>query len=50
MTPRYTPHFTLAGLHRQPVAVAFDAPTIVSDTGLLTLRDLDRRLGVGDHQ
>ncbi len=45
MTPRYTPHFTLAGLHRQPVAVAFDAPTIVSDTGLLTLRDLDRRLG-----
>ena len=45
MTPRYTPHFTLPKVHRQPVAVAFDAPVIVSDTGLLTLRDLDRRLG-----
>lgn len=45
MTPRYSPHFTLASLHRQPVAVAFDAPRIVSDTGLLTVRDLDRRLG-----
>lgn len=45
MTPRYTPHFTLAGLHRQPVAVAFDAPRIVSDTGLLTLRYLDCGLG-----
>jgi hypothetical protein len=45
MTPRHTPHFTLAKAHRQPVAVAFDGPDIVSDTGLLTLRDLDRRLG-----
>jgi Transposase DDE domain group 1 len=45
MTPRYSPHFTLPEVHRQPVAVAFDAPVIVSDTGLLTLRDLDRRLG-----
>lgn len=45
MTPRYTPHFTLAQVHRQPVAVAFDAPDIVSDTGLLTVRDLDQRLG-----
>jgi hypothetical protein len=45
MTPRYCPHFTLAGLHRQPVAVAFDAPRIVSDTGLLTVRALDQRLG-----
>jgi hypothetical protein len=45
MTPCYRPHFTLAGLHRQPVAVAFDAPTIVSDTGLLTVRDLHRGLG-----
>jgi hypothetical protein len=45
MTPRYTPHFTLARAHRQPVAVAFDGPDIVSDTGLLTVRDLDGRLG-----
>src|SRR5919201_5254475 len=45
MTPRYTPHFTLSQVHRQPVTVAFDAPDIVSDTGLLTVRDLDQRLG-----
>jgi hypothetical protein len=36
---------TLARLPRQPVAVAFDAPDIVSDTGLLTLRCLDQQLG-----
>jgi hypothetical protein len=35
MTPRYFPHFTLPEVHRQPVAVAFDAPDIVTDTGLL---------------
>ncbi|MBV8784845.1 MAG: IS1380 family transposase [Gammaproteobacteria bacterium] len=45
MTPHYTPHFTLSRAHRQPVTVAFDAPDIVSDTGLLTVRDLDQRLG-----
>jgi DDE family transposase len=45
MTPRYSPHFTLPDVHRQPVAVAFDAPRIVSDTGLLTVRALDQRLG-----
>jgi Transposase DDE domain group 1 len=45
MTPRYSPHFTLSAVHRQPVAIAFDAPPIVSDTGLLTVRELDRRLG-----
>jgi Transposase DDE domain group 1 len=45
MTPRYSPHFTLPDVHRQPVAVAFDAPDIVSDTGLLTVRALDQRLG-----
>src|SRR6516225_5947503 len=45
MTPRYSPHFSLTGLHRQPVAVAFDAPPIVSDTGLLSVRSLDNRLG-----
>jgi hypothetical protein len=45
MTPRYSPHFTLPEVHRQPVAVAFDAPDIVTDTGLLTVRALDQRLG-----
>src|SRR5277367_4742569 len=45
MTPRYSPHFTLAAVHRQPVAVAFDSPPIVSDTGLLTVRSLDQGLG-----
>src|SRR5262249_26403972 len=45
MTPRYSPHFTLPNVHRQPVAVAFDAPDIVSDTGLLTVRTLDQQLG-----
>jgi hypothetical protein len=45
MTPRYSPHFSFPELHRQPVAVAFDAPPIVADTGLLPLRDLDQRLG-----
>src|SRR3954452_18636582 len=45
MTPRSTPDLTFPDLHRQPVAVAFDAPDIVSDTGLLTLRDLDHQLG-----
>lgn len=45
MTPRYTPHFTLNQAHRQPLAVAFDGPDIVTDTGLLTVRDLDQRLG-----
>ncbi len=45
MTPRYSPHFTFPDVHRQAVAVAFDAPDIVTDTGLLTLRDLDQRLG-----
>jgi hypothetical protein len=45
MTPRYTPHFTLNKVHRQPLAVAFDGPDIVTDTGLLTVRELDQRLG-----
>lgn len=45
LTPRYAPHFTFAAVHRQPVAVAFDAPDIVSDSGLLTVRARDRRLG-----
>jgi hypothetical protein len=45
MTPRYSPYLNLPGIHRQPVAVAFDAPPIVADTGLLGLRDLDQKLG-----
>ncbi len=45
MTPRYSPHFTLPEVHRQPVAVAFDAPDIVTDTGRRTVRALDQRLG-----
>jgi hypothetical protein len=45
MTPRYCPHFTFPDVHPQPVAVTFDAPPIVADTGLLTLRQLDQRLG-----
>jgi hypothetical protein len=45
MTPRYTPYLNLPVMHRQPVAVAFDAPAIVADTGLLGLRDLDEKLG-----
>src|SRR6516164_3176167 len=45
MTPRYAPHFTLPDVHRQPVAVAFDAPDIVTDPGLLTVLALDKRLG-----
>jgi len=45
MTPRYDPHLSLSGIHPQPVAVAFDAPAIVADTGLLGLRQLDQGLG-----
>jgi len=45
MTPRYSPHFTFAQVQRQSVAVAFDAPPLVCDTGLLTVRSLDQRLG-----
>src|SRR5689334_4707304 len=45
MTPRYSPHFTIAQVQRQSVSVAFDAPPVVSDTGLLTVRCLDQRLG-----
>jgi hypothetical protein len=45
MTPRYTPYLNLPAIHRQGVAIAFDAPPIVSDTGLLGLRELDQKLG-----
>lgn len=45
MTPRYTPYLNLPDIHPQGVAIAFDAPPIVTDTGLLGLRDLDQKLG-----
>src|SRR5271156_4600701 len=45
MTPRYTHHLNLPNLHPQGVAIAFDAPPIVTDAGLLGLRDLDQKLG-----
>src|SRR5437763_10613105 len=45
MATRSTPDLTYSDLGRQPVAVAFDAPDIVSGAGLLPLRDLDCKLG-----
>jgi Transposase DDE domain group 1 len=45
MTPRYTPYLNLPDIHPQGVAIAFDAPPIVTDAGLLGLRDLDQKLG-----
>ena len=45
MTPRYTPHLILPDMQPQPVAIAFDAPPIVVDTGLLGMRYLDQKLG-----
>ncbi|MFL5863933.1 MAG: IS1380 family transposase [Solirubrobacteraceae bacterium] len=45
MATRSTSDLTFPDLLPQAVEVAFDAPEIVSDTGLLTLRDLDRQLG-----
>jgi Transposase DDE domain group 1 len=45
MTTRSTPDFTLWNQQRQQVGVTFDGPDIVSDTGLLTLRHLDKQLG-----
>src|SRR5262245_54577148 len=39
-------HLTLDGVGPQPVRVTFDGAPIVSDTGLLAVRALDRRLGV----
>jgi hypothetical protein len=40
------PHLTLTDVGSQPVRVTFDGAPIVSDTGLLAVRALDRRLGV----
>lgn len=45
MKLRSTPELTVWDRPGQRVTVAFDAPDIVSDTGLLTVRDLDTRLG-----
>ena len=39
-------HFTLWKLGRQPVDVTFDGGQIVSDTGLLAVRALEKPLGV----
>jgi Transposase DDE domain group 1 len=39
------PDLTFFSGQRQPATVTFDAPDIVSDTGLLTLRHLDVQLG-----
>lgn len=39
---------TFWDLPRQPVTVVFDGPPMVTDTGLLTLRLLDKRLGYLD--
>jgi hypothetical protein len=41
-----TPHVTLRHAGPQQVLVTFDGPRLVSDAGLLAVRDLDRRLGV----
>lgn len=41
-------HFTLWQAGRQRLELAFDAPLLVGDAGLLTLRLLDRQLGVLD--
>lgn len=39
-------YFTLSGLAPQPIRVAFDAPPITADAGLLAVRVLDKSLGV----
>jgi Transposase DDE domain group 1 len=45
MTPDTVGELTFLGRCRQPLSVVFDGPDIVTDTGLLALRDLDQRLG-----
>ena len=45
MTARSACDLTFPAVDRQAVSVVFDAPDIVSDTGLLTLRQLDHQLG-----
>src|SRR5579872_778097 len=40
------PHVTLDPTGPQQLLVTFDGPTVVTDAGLLAVRDLDRRLGV----
>jgi hypothetical protein len=48
MTPSCTPELSFSDPSRPPAHVVCDAPDLVSDTGLLTLRDLDLRLGYLD--
>src|ERR1051325_8481790 len=45
MAPRSATDLTFPCLDRQDVRVCFDGPDIVSDTGLLGLRQLDHQLG-----
>lgn len=45
MTTRSACDLTFPAVDRQAVTVVFDAPAIVSDTGLLCLRHLDHQLG-----
>jgi hypothetical protein len=45
MTARTAADLSFAAVDRQAVAVRFDAPAIVSDAGLLSLRQLDVHLG-----
>ena len=40
------PHLTVGRVGSQPVQLTFDGAPVVSDTGLLAVRALDRRLGV----
>ena len=46
MVAAVSPQVILERADSQPVLLTFDGPQIVSDTGLLAVRALDRRLGV----
>jgi hypothetical protein len=46
MSPEPAPHFTLWKVGSQQLQVAFDGGRIVSDAGLLTVRALEKPLGV----
>src|SRR5262245_45027635 len=46
MVAAASPHLTVGCVGSQPVPLTFDGAPVVSDTGLLAVRALDRRLGV----
>ena len=46
MTSAASSHFTLSDLTRQPLHVTFDGGRIVSDTGLLLVRAVEKPLRV----